>query len=118
MERRQNISGKTNNCQSLIINCQLKCPVWDNKSAKPNRFQKPVRFTVAVRGYRGETLPARQYIHNRRSATCGEGSSRQSLPERQDFLSCLSGSITLRFPCRWSSTIGYENYVLSGLYKT
>ncbi|MDR1347394.1 MAG: hypothetical protein LBJ63_03050, partial [Prevotellaceae bacterium] len=82
----------------------------------------PVRFTVAVRGYRGETLPARQHLHNRRSTTCGESSSRPALPARQDKRnirkSCLAGSITLPLNCRRSLTCGYENYVLSGLYKT
>jgi hypothetical protein len=63
------------------------------------------------------TLPFRQYLNNRRSVTCGERSSLLFLPERQYFrtlrLSCLSGSMILQFSCRWSSTIGYENYVLS-----
>ncbi|MDR1199957.1 MAG: tetratricopeptide repeat protein [Prevotellaceae bacterium] len=67
---------------------------------------------------KGEHLPEGQYLHNRRLLTCEEDSSRLSLPERQDKRSirksCLSGSIILQFPCRWSSTIGYENYVLSG----
>jgi hypothetical protein len=64
------------------------------------------------------TLPFRQYFHNRRSVTCGEGSSRPALPERQHKCSagksCLAGSITLPLNCRRSSTCGYENYVLSG----
>ncbi|MDR1198449.1 MAG: hypothetical protein LBK94_05475 [Prevotellaceae bacterium] len=42
MKRRQNILSKTNNCQ-------LKCPVLDKtlveREAKPDRYQKSIRFT-------------------------------------------------------------------------
>ncbi|MDR1349066.1 MAG: hypothetical protein LBJ63_11700 [Prevotellaceae bacterium] len=64
-------------------------------------------------------LLERQYLNNRRSPTCEERSSLLFLPESQDKRSvrnsCLKGSMILQFPCRWSMTIGYENYVLSGL---
>ncbi|MDR1347229.1 MAG: hypothetical protein LBJ63_02195 [Prevotellaceae bacterium] len=64
-------------------------------------------------------LPERQHVHNRRSATCGESSSRPALPVRQNRWnvrkSCLKGSMTLSLNRRRSPTCGYESYVLSGL---
>ncbi|MDR1348552.1 MAG: hypothetical protein LBJ63_09045 [Prevotellaceae bacterium] len=54
MERRQNILSKTNNCQSLIINCQLKCPVRDRmlveketNSRHYDESQNPLNYEIA-----------------------------------------------------------------------
>jgi aromatic ring-cleaving dioxygenase len=35
-------------------------------------------------------LPERQYLHNRRSTTCGQNHNKQTLPERQNFYSLES----------------------------
>ncbi|MDR1347844.1 MAG: hypothetical protein LBJ63_05355 [Prevotellaceae bacterium] len=71
-----------------------------------------LRRTVKV------ALPERQHVHNRRSLTCGKGSSRLSLPVRQNRWnvrnSFFTGSMTLLFHCCRFTACDYENYILSG----